>query len=88
MNFVWYVAERDATHASGCGIPSPGAPMHPERKSTSFGGLWRHLVLFGMSASGVSIKTILAHMKFHTPPWERFLLVPNEHPGAPKAPER
>jgi len=70
------------------GYPPPGAPMHPERKSTSLGGgLWRNLVPFGMSADGVSMKIIRAHMKFRTPPWERFLLVPNEHPGAPKAPE-
>ena len=73
--------------AVGCGIPPPGAPMHPERKEpTSLGGLWWHLVPFGMSAGGVSMKIIRANMNFHTPPWERFLLVPNEHPGAPKAP--
>jgi len=68
MNFVWfwYVAERDAIHARGCRATPPGAPLHPERKTTLFGGLWWRLMSFGMmSVGGVSMEIIRrsTHMK-------------------------
>ena len=45
-----------------------------------------HPVLFGMSAGGVSTKTVRRSMKFHTPPGGGFLRVQNAHPGSPNAP--
>ena len=45
-----------------------------------------HPELFGMSAGGVSTKTVRRSMKFHTPPGGNLMRVQNAHPGAPKAP--
>ena len=53
------VATRGAMRPSGCKILPHGAPLHPEHIFTSFGGLWKHSVLFGMStAGGVSTKIV------------------------------
>ena len=53
---------------SGCRILPHGAPLHPEHTLASFGGLWKHSVLFGMSTGGVSTKAVRRSTKVHMLP--------------------